>query len=56
MKCNLPYGPMKPGQEYELLEIGLDFYKVKVKGRPLYAPQLVFGYYEELQEDEEDVD
>jgi len=38
--CN--YGPIKKRQDYRVLNEGMDWYLMAVKGKPVYVPKWVF--------------
>lgn len=53
------YGSLKPYMDYEVIERGYDWVKVKCRGSALFVPDSLVGraprprYYEEPQDEEE---
>lgn len=53
VKPTAKYAGLNRGNVYRLIERGHDYYKVLVKGRPMFVPNFVFEGKEEIEEEDE---
>jgi len=51
--CAVPYGKLRAGHEYPVIEKGFDYFLIKRGGRTVYLPTNLVGEPERKQEEDE---